>query len=671
MPKLPNIVSHGAIAGKLVAMAVAGALFMACVAVIVLLIARAALVTERTEKAHAVVDAVWNIADSFDQEVQSGAMTADEAQKRFFAAAGSIWWEGHTNYAFIYDTETGLNRMNTGNKAMVGKDMRGAKDARGVPFAAIMFDLVKRQPEGTVKYAFPKGTDPTPLNKIAYFRDFRPWHLLIVSAEYMTDIDATFWHMARTAATVIGILMLFSFAIAWAVGRSVVKPLSGLRTRMAGLSAGDLESPVPGANRHDEVGEMARAVLTFKEHMIRENELAVAHEAVRQQAQTELRRAALVGMADTVEAETGSALEGIGIRTMAMAKSADAMSASASRTGISAQDAATAAAQALANAQTVASAAEQLAASIREISGQVGQSTAVVSRAVEAGSEARTTIEALNQEVERIGAVADMIGEIASKTNLLALNATIEAARAGDAGRGFAVVASEVKALATQTAHSTQEIARHIGQVRLATGASVAAVGRIERTITEMDAIAASIATAVEEQGASTAEIARNVAETASAANKMTSRTNEVSTEAVDTGRLAADVRDNIIALNQVVEELRHSVIRTVRTSTSDVDRRQTLRRPVDLSARLGIAGQREQPVRISDLSEGGAQVRNAPVLPVGTRGTLHIDGLPGELSCIARGTTGDDLHMEFAPDDSARAAVRSFLGRMAAREAA
>jgi len=318
MPKLPNIVSHGAIAGKLVAMAVAGALFMACVAVIVLLIARAALVTERTEKAHAVVDAVWNIADSFDQEVQSGAMTADEAQKRFFAAAGEIWWEGHTNYAFIYDTETGLNRMNTGNKAMVGKDMRGAKDARGVPFAAIMFDRIKSQPEGTVEYAFPKGTNPTPLNKIAYFRDFRPWHLLIVSAEYMTDIDDTFWSMARTAATVIGVLMLFSFVIAWAVGRSVVKPLTGLRTRMAGLSAGDLDSPVPGAHRHDEVGEMARAVLTFKEHMIRENELASEQEAVRQQAQTELRRAALIGMANTVEAETGTALEGIGVRTMAM-----------------------------------------------------------------------------------------------------------------------------------------------------------------------------------------------------------------------------------------------------------------------------------------------------------------------------------------------------------------
>ena len=51
---------------------------------------------------------------------------------RFFAASGAVWFEGHTNYVFIYDTESGLCVMNTGNPGLVGKDVRELKDAAGL-----------------------------------------------------------------------------------------------------------------------------------------------------------------------------------------------------------------------------------------------------------------------------------------------------------------------------------------------------------------------------------------------------------------------------------------------------------------------------------------------------------------------------------------------------------
>jgi methyl-accepting chemotaxis protein len=299
----------------------------------------------------------------------------------------------------------------------------------------------------------------------------------------------------------------------------------------------------------------------------------------------------------------------------------------------------------------------------------VSRSTTVVGRAVTAGLETRDTIVSLSQEVESIGAVADMIGGIAAQTNLLALNATIEAARAGDAGKGFAVVASEVKALAMQTARSTEDIARHIGQVRSATGASVAAVARIDETIAEISAIATSIAAAVRQQDAATADIARNIGATATAANDMTSRTSEVSTEAAGTGRHAADLRDNTLALNEAVEELRHSVIQVVRTSTAAVDRRQGPRYATDLLGRLAIGGQGEHAVQISDLSEGGACLHGAPEMPVGAQGSLHVDDVTVALPCVVRAADTDGVHMEFAPD--AAAALLPLLDKLRTHAAA
>jgi methyl-accepting chemotaxis protein len=388
----------------------------------------------------------------------------------------------------------------------------------------------------------------------------------------MSDATAFEHRIMREALAGALMIALFTGLGYFWVLRVTVRPLTNLAGIMRRIAEGTLGSTIPCVKRTDQIGEMAHALRLLRDTAARARGLEEEAEASRVQAEA-AKRTALSNMADQIEAETGLALEHIRQRTTAMATTADAMSASAARTGASAESAAGAAGQALANARSVAGAAEQLSASIRKISDQMSQSAAVVSRAVAAGSETRATIEALNQEVERIGVVADMIGAIAAKTNLLALNATIEAARAGDAGKGFAVVASEVKALANQTAHSTAEIARHISQVRAATGASVAAVARIEATITEVNAIAGSIAAAVEQQDAATAEIARNVTETAGAANEMTTRSTEVSTEAGETGRQAGEVRENAAALSKAMEELRHSVVLAVRASTAPVDR--------------------------------------------------------------------------------------------------
>jgi methyl-accepting chemotaxis protein len=453
------------------------------------------------------------------------------------------------------------------------------------------------------------------------------------------------------------------------IARSVARPVQQLTRAMRGLADGDLNAAIPDTARRDELGEMARAVLVFKDHMSRESQLAAEREAERQRAE-EAKRAALIAMAERIETETGDALRQIALRTAAMTATADTMSVSAARTGGCAHNSAAAADRALATAGTVAWAAEKLSTSIREISARVDQSSAVVSRAVTASQETATTIDTLTREVERIGAVAGMIGDIAAKTNLLALNATIEAARAGEAGKGFAVVASEVKALATQTARSTEEIGRHIGQVRAATGASVAAVARIEETITEIDAIAGSIAMAVEQQGTATDEIGRAIAETAQAASEMASRTGEVSAEAGSSGLHAKELHDNTECLRDAVEELRHSVIRIVRTSAGEVDRRATERHAVDLPCRLSI-GDEVRDARVANLSAIGVGVRGAGDLPIGGCGTLSIEGAGFPLPFVVRRNDAGLAGLALALDAAADARFRAWLEALVRTRAA
>src|SRR5262249_14744158 len=140
--------------------------------------------------------------------------------------------------------------------------------------------------------------------KVAFARGFTPWHLMIGTAEYMSDVDASFWSMVRTASAVIAALMLLSVAIAWMITRSVVKPLSGLKERMASLSKGEIDAPVPNTERTDEIGEMARTVAVFRDAMIETNRLrdeqAAAERRQAQQRKTDMNR-----LADQFENEVG------------------------------------------------------------------------------------------------------------------------------------------------------------------------------------------------------------------------------------------------------------------------------------------------------------------------------------------------------------------------------
>ena len=202
--------------------------------------------------------------------------------------------------------------------------------------------------------------------------------------------------MAEMAvASAAGSLMLV-LAIRMIFARVISRRLNGITAVMRRLAEGDSTVEAPPQDRADEIGAMARAVAVFKQHAI-ENQMAAVREEGHRQAISK-KNATLQHMAETIEVETGAALEQISHRTSTMAETAASMTASALRTGAAADSASHAGKtrRGLANAQTVASAAEQLAASIREISGQVGQSTAVVGRAVTAGGAGNCgTIEAL------------------------------------------------------------------------------------------------------------------------------------------------------------------------------------------------------------------------------------------------------------------------------------
>jgi methyl-accepting chemotaxis protein len=305
-------------------------------------------------------------------------------------------------------------------------------------------------------------------------------------------------------------ILILAILLAFLLGRGLSRPLITITAVMNRLSSGDTDIPIPGRERRDELGTMARAVDVFRLSMMEASSLREAQETDKAKAEAE-KQALQRQMAERFEADVKVAVAAVASATGDMQRIAGEITASVNGTSERAAAAAAASEQASVSVNTVAVATEELASSITEISRQVSHSSEVAGNAVIKANETTEMVAGLAAAAEKVGDVLRLISAIASQTNLLALNATIEAARAGAAGRGFAVVASEVKELASQTAQATEEIAGQVSAIQSATSNCVTAIGNIGNTIREISSIAATIAAAVEEQGAATREIARSV----------------------------------------------------------------------------------------------------------------------------------------------------------------
>jgi len=377
--------------------------------------------------------------------------------------------------------------------------------------------------------------------------------------ENREKIAATSSSTITQSMTVAGIAVLTGALLAWLIGRGITRPVAAMTNAMTKLAGGDTSVAIPARQNTDEIGEMARAVQVFKDNMVETERLRAEQEEQKRRAEAEQRRATLA-MADDFEAAVGAIVHGVSSQANELQSTAQLMSATAEETERQSTAVAAASEQASTNVQTVASAAEELSSSIAEIGRQVATSADITARAVDDTRRTNDQIHGLAEAAQSIGDVVKLISDIASQTDLLALNATIEAARAGEAGRGFAVVASEVKSLANQTAKATEEIRTKIAEMQVATGRSVDAVKDIGETITRINEIATTIASAVEQQGAATREIARNVQQASCGTADVSKNIGAVTKAANDTGLASNQVLGTAGQLAEQADALKSQV---------------------------------------------------------------------------------------------------------------
>ncbi len=360
-----------------------------------------------------------------------------------------------------------------------------------------------------------------------------------ITAEEHAAFSTTWLALSVGGMAVVGMSVL----LGWMLSRAIAKPITAMTGAMNRLASGDNSVAIEGAGRKDEVGDMARAVQTFKDAAIEKIRLEQEAESQRGLSETEkaarAKEQALVvtSIADGLEklsagdltfrVNTAFAPEYEKLRidfNTAMEKLLETMkvvnsNAAGIRSGTdeitqASDDLSRRTEQQAASLEETAAALDEITATVRKTADGANQAREVVSvaksDAEHSGQVVRDAVAAMS-EIERsaqqISQIIGVIDEIAFQTNLLALNAGVEAARAGEAGKGFAVVASEVRALAQRSAEAAKEIKVLISASTQQVTSGVDLVGetgkaleRIVAQVSEINGVVADIASSAQEQ---------------------------------------------------------------------------------------------------------------------------------------------------------------------------
>jgi methyl-accepting chemotaxis protein len=317
----------------------------------------------------------------------------------------------------------------------------------------------------------------------------------------------------RSLTAWLSLFALFSLALfagtTLLAARRISRPLARITEAVIAVARGDWKSEVSGAERQDEVGDIARAVVVLQHSLEERDRLrsdVLSAETVKKRRETledairrfdRMMRSMLLSVSDSVETMDETAKELARMSSVAEGEAAEAAFVSEST---------------VSNVSTVRSATERLSASIAETAERLRETANAITATSSVAQSASLTAEGLAATGQDFDNVVRFVEEMAAQINAVALNAAIQASRAGDGAANFRAVVSDVRGLADRAARANGDMAGRMSRMRGANEEAAEAVRTIVQRLNLLVRQTMTVALAMERQDAVTRQIVEGMA---------------------------------------------------------------------------------------------------------------------------------------------------------------
>ena len=181
-------------------------------------------------------------------------------------------------------------------------------------------------------------------------------------------------------AVIIACVGSIGFIVSLLIGRGVSRPVIAMSAAMRELGSGNFSVQLPGLDRKDEVGQMARAVDEFKAQALAKAERDAAERDEKKREQEAARKADFENLADNFETAVGEIIDNVSGASERLELSAESLSVSTDTTRRLSAVVPPFPEETSSNVQSVASATEEMASSSTRSAGRCKTSTASPTR---------------------------------------------------------------------------------------------------------------------------------------------------------------------------------------------------------------------------------------------------------------------------------------------------